>query len=186
MSDQLRLGEEPHPCDGSGSCRALVHVHGCYADKGNCDQPQEHMSEVEVLRERVAFLEAELKRCQEQPRRTSKLDEHDENALGGFRAGDHPTSRKAAVFNYPRSGNQRHKILMELIQRPGGLITDELLELTRIPYVSASARVTELCDGGWIENSGRTRHTRLGADAIVWVATEKALIETDNRNGEGS
>lgn len=112
------------------------------------------------------------------------LGEHDANALGGFRAGDHETSRKAAIYNYPRSGNQRHRILMALAAAgEHGLITDEMLELTRIPYVSASARVTELCDGGWIEDSKRTRQTRLGAEAKIWVVTEKAL-EIIDREGE--
>ncbi|WIB65807.1 hypothetical protein [Curtobacterium sp. MCBD17_040] len=29
-------------CDGSGHCRSPLHVHGCYADDGNCEEPREH------------------------------------------------------------------------------------------------------------------------------------------------
>lgn len=101
---------------------------------------------------------------------------HDANALGGFRAADLGTSRKAAIFNYPRSGNQRHRILLAIIAAGArGLSTDELTDGTQIPYVSASARVTELRRGGWIEDSGVERETRLGSDAIVWRATPKGI-----------
>lgn len=29
-------------CSGSGTCSARLHVHGCYADEGECDEPGEH------------------------------------------------------------------------------------------------------------------------------------------------
>lgn len=29
-------------CDGSPHCGAAKHVHGCFADTGNCDEPREH------------------------------------------------------------------------------------------------------------------------------------------------
>jgi len=29
-------------CDGSRECEAEVHVHGCFADEGDCDEPAEH------------------------------------------------------------------------------------------------------------------------------------------------
>jgi hypothetical protein len=31
-----------HYCDGSGNCTATKHIHGCFADRGNCDTPGEH------------------------------------------------------------------------------------------------------------------------------------------------
>ena len=31
-------------CDGSSECRAETHVHGCFADFGRCDEPNEHRS----------------------------------------------------------------------------------------------------------------------------------------------
>ena len=32
-------------CDGSSGCTAQTHIHGCFADQGNCDEPGEHASE---------------------------------------------------------------------------------------------------------------------------------------------
>lgn len=29
-------------CDGSIYCAAKRHVHGCFADQGNCDEPNEY------------------------------------------------------------------------------------------------------------------------------------------------
>lgn len=29
-------------CDGSSDCRAVRHLHGCFADVGDCDHPDEH------------------------------------------------------------------------------------------------------------------------------------------------
>ncbi len=36
-------------CDGSGSCKASPHVHGCYADRGDCEAPQEHVEPADPL-----------------------------------------------------------------------------------------------------------------------------------------
>jgi hypothetical protein len=36
------LGVATIVCDGSAACDAAEHVHGCFADKGTCDQPLEH------------------------------------------------------------------------------------------------------------------------------------------------
>jgi hypothetical protein len=33
-------------CDGSSECGARWHVHGCFADKGRCDEVGEHLREV--------------------------------------------------------------------------------------------------------------------------------------------
>lgn len=29
-------------CTGAGDCTVGRHIHGCYADRGNCDSPEEH------------------------------------------------------------------------------------------------------------------------------------------------
>lgn len=31
-------------CDGSETCNTNIHVHGCYADLGACDDPQDHVT----------------------------------------------------------------------------------------------------------------------------------------------
>lgn len=38
MADGQRAGE----CSGAHNCVAVEHVHGCYADYGACDSPEEH------------------------------------------------------------------------------------------------------------------------------------------------
>lgn len=30
-------------CTGAGDCTASPHMHGCYADRGDCDRPGEHV-----------------------------------------------------------------------------------------------------------------------------------------------
>lgn len=40
--DQDGEVRDDYGCDGSRSCSAHLHVHGCYADCGACDAPQEH------------------------------------------------------------------------------------------------------------------------------------------------
>ena len=32
-------------CDGSFRCVAELHIHGCFADRGNCDMPDEYHGE---------------------------------------------------------------------------------------------------------------------------------------------
>ena len=29
-------------CDGDFGCPAIIHIHGCYSDVGNCDDPDDH------------------------------------------------------------------------------------------------------------------------------------------------
>ena len=33
----------PVACDGSGTCIASPHIHGCFADFGDCDDASEHV-----------------------------------------------------------------------------------------------------------------------------------------------
>lgn len=32
------------PCDGSETCNTNIHIHGCYADLGTCDDPHDHVT----------------------------------------------------------------------------------------------------------------------------------------------
>lgn len=43
-SDQSRsvTSQQVVVCDGSRYCTAETHIHGCFADEGNCDEPAEH------------------------------------------------------------------------------------------------------------------------------------------------
>lgn len=54
---RLEVTTERAECDGSGVCRARVHVHGCYADSGDygmCDSPAEHMVSARTVAPQVS------------------------------------------------------------------------------------------------------------------------------------
>lgn len=110
----------------------------------------------------------------------SKVEEdYEANDLGGFTA-DSETSRNAAIFNYPRSGRQRHAILMAVFKAgPQGKTFDEVRNEQDI--YSADRRMSELVDGGWLERTERTRRTTHGADANVMVCSAKAVQEIQAR-----
>jgi len=42
--------EDTMKCDGSRYCEAETHLHGCFADKGKCDTPDEHKRPVPRVR----------------------------------------------------------------------------------------------------------------------------------------
>lgn len=99
--------------------------------------------------------------------------EPDENRLGGFTR-DSEESRKAAIGNYPKSGNQRHRIMLYVFkQGPHGATFDECRN--QLDIYSSDRRISELVDGGWLERTGRARRTSHGEDASVVVATTKAV-----------
>lgn len=63
-------------------------------------------------------------------------------------------------------------ILEELQRRADGATDDELRTVfEEAPPGSVSKRRGDLCRDGLARDSGRTRRTRFGKDAIVWVAT---------------
>lgn len=97
----------------------------------------------------------------------------DANALGAFAASS-DTSRQAALDNYPRSGTQRRRVL-EAIGQAGewGRTRDELAHELGLSGNAIRPRVCELSDGGFVEESGRTRKTDLGSEAAVLVLTTK-------------
>ena len=96
--------------------------------------------------------------------------------LGPFSKGSE-TSRKAALDNYPRSGSQRWRILRVLGTTLSGLTRDEIAAALDIPDSSTDARVGELRDAGFIEESDRTRPTRHGSQAAVLIVTQKGQNE---------
>lgn len=50
-----------------------------------------------------------------------------------------------------------------------GATCDEVEQALNMKHQTASARVNELMNGGYIHNSGRKRATSSGRAAIVWV-----------------
>lgn len=111
---------------------------------------------------------------QEMPEAASAIDDDpDRNELGGFRQDEGDTSRRAALDNYPRSGNQRHQILMAVFRAGShGMTFDEVRQQNDI--YSADRRMSELVDGGWLERTERERRTQHGSMANVMICSQKA------------
>ena len=84
----------------------------------------------------------------------------------------HPdTSRQAAARALPRSGSDRRRVYDLLVERGDeGATDDEIEQALNLPHQTASARRNGLRDDGWVVDSGRTRPTRTGSPAVVWVA----------------
>ena len=77
---------------------------------------------------------------------------------------------------FPRSGTQRLAVLDAIRSKGAGGMTDEELSTElQLGLNSVRARRVELRDGEWIKDSGRTRKTSTGNDAVVWVVAESQL-----------
>ncbi len=78
-----------------------------------------------------------------------------------------PTSRKAALRALPKSGTKRSRLYTFLDQSGGA--TDEEMELALgIPGNTVRPTRVSLVRDGLVEESGKTRPTISGNDAIVW------------------
>lgn len=107
-------------------------------------------------------------------RKTTVDEDPKENRLGKFRAGQSDTARKAAIQNYPRSGTQRHMVLMAIVLAgEEGRTSDEISRDYEIRLYTVKPRIVELREGGWIEMNGKMRPSETGAGVDVHVATEK-------------
>ena len=82
-----------------------------------------------------------------------------------------PTSFDAAKLIEPKAGTLRKKLLDELRHFPrSGLTDQEMQELTNMDPSTQRPRRIELAKAGLIEDSGRTRQTVSGRQAVIWVA----------------
>lgn len=100
----------------------------------------------------------------------------------------HRTERDAAVLAMPRAGTIREGIInliasaglkhpkhiTDLVEQRGVTQEAAALILDRRLY-SVAPRFAELQRMGWIKDSGRTRPTTTGTQAIVWVLTDDGL-----------
>lgn len=83
--------------------------------------------------------------------------------------GPQETSRRAADRAKLRAGTYREKIYKFIAGRPEGATDEETeLELGIAGNTVRPSRVT-LVEDGWLKDSGTTRLTRAGNDAIVWI-----------------
>jgi hypothetical protein len=98
--------------------------------------------------------------------------------IGASHSTDPGTSQQAAKLNFPRSGNQRRRVLEALVARGSrGATFEELVVDTGIE--SAAKRLTELVQGGWVFQTEATRPTHTGSPATVHLVSEKALHELE-------
>lgn len=81
-----------------------------------------------------------------------------------------PTSRDAAAQIAPRAGTLRAAVLAALKDAPGGLTDEELQTLLNMGASTQRPRRIELTQAGLVRDSGTTRRTRSGRQAVVWVA----------------
>lgn len=91
-------------------------------------------------------------------------------------AGSQPTSKAAAAKHLPKSGSKRRRIF-DMIRAAGahGATDDEIERALELPHQSASAGRNTLAADGWITKSGRTRPTRYGNAAAVWVVSNTGM-----------
>lgn len=93
------------------------------------------------------------------------------NSLGRLHKAPTDTELGAAVMSFPRTGSQRLRVLEAIAAAPDGLLDEEIATVPGIADTAHRTRRSELVQGGWVEDSGRTRRTASGADSIVWVLT---------------
>lgn len=81
------------------------------------------------------------------------------------------TERAAAYMQIPRLGTVRAKVLDTIAAAEDGMTAPEVAKSTGVYLYTAAPRVTELRDAGWLADTGRTRPTDRGTEAIVWALT---------------
>lgn len=118
------------------------------------------------------------------PGQTSLFDppRHDADRAGASHRTDPHTSRDAARANFPRSGSQRHRVLLAVVAAGGrGLTAEEAAHATGmrsgVSGNSAAKRLSELKQHGYVAATGATRPTQNQCQAHVFVATAKAVKE---------
>jgi hypothetical protein len=81
-----------------------------------------------------------------------------------------PTSRAAAVGIAPRAGTKRALVMDFLLDNPQGATDEEMQQCIPMSANTQRPRRVELLAAKLIKDSGRTRKTVGGDEAVVWVA----------------
>lgn len=94
-----------------------------------------------------------------------------------------PTSVAAAEAIQPCSANLRGKVLA-FLREHGGATDEEGIEATGISPSTYRPRRIELVRSGAVADSGTTRRTAAGRNAVIWIAVQQlARNEGTNANG---
>ena len=93
------------------------------------------------------------------------------------------TSKMAAIRQEPRAGTQRAILLDHFKLRDSyGATDEEQQDRFQMNPSTPRPRRVELVNQGWIKDSGRTRATRSGAQAVVWVLSEPPIQAIDKQS----
>lgn len=84
-----------------------------------------------------------------------------------------PTSFQAALDFEDRALPARHRVFLA-VKSLGGATDEEVQDATDMNPNTQRPRRIELVIAGLVEDSGQTRKTRSGTQAVVWVAKEDA------------
>jgi hypothetical protein len=104
---------------------------------------------------------------------------HEESAK--LRKDANETSRLAALRAAPKSGTQRHALLLKFAAAGArGMTDDEVADAMVWSPNTARPRRVELLDGGWVGNSGSHRPSFYDNPATVWVITEQGVEYVKN------
>lgn len=86
------------------------------------------------------------------------------------------TSRAAAKSMEPHAPSIRSFVLaaiyLSTFTGRKGATCDEVEVEIEVPHQTVSARIRELFKAGRIKDSGRTRPTRSGRKAVVWITSQ--------------
>jgi hypothetical protein len=89
------------------------------------------------------------------------------------------TSRLAAADIRPSAGQLRVRVLGYVASfSDHGATCNEVERALGMLHQSASARIRELVQGGYLTDSTKRRDTIYGRKAVVWVPTDLGLLET--------
>lgn len=79
------------------------------------------------------------------------------------------TSRAAAAAYLPHARTARERVYWTIAESPDGLTDEEVQDALDMNPSTQRPRRVELVEIGIVEDSGRTRPTRSGMEAVVWV-----------------
>lgn len=86
-----------------------------------------------------------------------------------FRKNNPETSKQAAKKVLAKVGTQKYVVLQAFKERfPQGFTDEELIDYCDLRLDNARKRRVDLYNDGIVENSGKTRLTSSGCQAIVW------------------
>lgn len=108
----------------------------------------------------------------------NKPEEIEENNMSDKYQKHSPTSREAAFFSEGFSGVAREQVFLQIVKR-GGATDEEVQETIKMNPSTERPRRVELVEMGIIKDSGHTRPTSSGMDAVIWTATGRKYIASE-------